>query len=62
MQKNKILVVDDEHLIRWSLEQNLKKQGWQIAATSLSTEHHLGQHCSLQGRPKLTHSFAPGAM
>ncbi len=31
MQKNKILVVDDEHLIRWSLEQNLKKQGYDVA-------------------------------
>ncbi len=30
MQKNKILVVDDEHLIRWSLEQNLKKQGYEV--------------------------------
>ncbi len=26
MSRHKILVVDDEHLIRWSLEQNLKKQ------------------------------------
>lgn len=30
MRKTKILVVDDEHLIRWSLEQNLKKQGYEI--------------------------------
>ncbi len=30
MKKNKILVVDDEHLIRWSLEQNLKKQGYEV--------------------------------
>ncbi|HEY5673963.1 MAG TPA: sigma-54 dependent transcriptional regulator [Malonomonas sp.] len=30
MLKNKILVVDDEHLIRWSLEQNLKKQGYEV--------------------------------
>ena len=30
MKLNKILVVDDEHLIRWSLEQNLKKQGYDI--------------------------------
>ncbi len=29
--KNKILVVDDEHLIRWSLEQNLKKQGYGVS-------------------------------
>ena len=30
MRKTKILVVDDEHLIRWSLEQNLKKQGYDV--------------------------------
>lgn len=30
MKINKILVVDDEHLIRWSLEQNLKKQGYEV--------------------------------
>ena len=30
MKHNKLLVVDDEHLIRWSLEQNLKKQGYEI--------------------------------
>jgi len=30
MKRNKILVVDDEHLIRWSLEQNLKKQGFDV--------------------------------
>jgi len=30
MRKIKILVVDDEHLIRWSLEQNLKKQGYDV--------------------------------
>ncbi len=30
MRKYKILVVDDEHLIRWSLEQNLKKQGYEV--------------------------------
>ena len=30
MRKVRILVVDDEHLIRWSLEQNLKKQGYDV--------------------------------
>ena len=30
MKKVRILVVDDEHLIRWSLEQNLKKQGYDV--------------------------------
>jgi DNA-binding NtrC family response regulator len=30
MTRNKLLVVDDEHLIRWSLEQNLKKLGYEV--------------------------------
>ncbi|MBJ6748961.1 sigma-54-dependent transcriptional regulator [Geomonas anaerohicana] len=30
MRRAKIMVVDDEHLIRWSLEQNLKKQGYEV--------------------------------
>jgi len=30
VRKAKILVVDDEHLIRWSLEQNLTKQGYEV--------------------------------
>ena len=30
MRKVRIMVVDDEHLIRWSLEQNLKKQGYDV--------------------------------
>ena len=34
MKRNKILVVDDEHLIRWSLEQNLKKQGYEVVTAA----------------------------
>lgn len=34
MAKNKILVVDDEQLIRWSLEQNLKKQGYEVVTAA----------------------------
>jgi DNA-binding NtrC family response regulator len=30
MEKTRILVVDDEQLIRWSTEQNLKKQGYDV--------------------------------
>lgn len=38
MRKYKILVVDDEHLIRWSLEQNLKKQGYEVLACGSGEE------------------------
>jgi len=38
MKKTKILVVDDEHLIRWSLEQNLKKQGYEVVTASNGEE------------------------
>lgn len=30
MQKARILVVDDEHLIRWTLEQHLLKEGYEV--------------------------------
>lgn len=32
MKRVRVLVVDDEHLIRWSLEQNLKKQGYDVTS------------------------------
>jgi two-component system response regulator AtoC len=38
VRKQKILVVDDEHLIRWSLEQNLKKQGYDVFAAGTGEE------------------------
>lgn len=38
MANSKILVVDDEHLIRWSLEQNLKKQGYEVMTASNGEE------------------------
>jgi len=34
VRQQKILVVDDEHLIRWSLEQNLKKQGYDVVTAA----------------------------
>lgn len=34
MAKHKILVVDDEQLIRWSLEQNLTKQGYEVVTAA----------------------------
>lgn len=40
MDKAKILVVDDEHLIRWTLEQHLKKEGYE-AITAESGEKAL---------------------
>jgi DNA-binding NtrC family response regulator len=36
--KQKILVVDDEHLIRWSLEQNLNKQGYEVLTAGSGEE------------------------
>jgi DNA-binding NtrC family response regulator len=42
MRKAKILVVDDEHLIRWSLEQSLRKQGYEVL-TAASGEDALRQ-------------------
>ena len=42
MRKAKILVVDDEHLIRWSLEQSLLKQGYDVQ-TAASGEEALKQ-------------------
>ncbi len=42
MRNSRILVVDDEHLIRWSLEQSLKKQGYDVS-TAASGEEALRQ-------------------
>ncbi len=38
MRRPKILVVDDEHLIRWSLEQSLKKQGYDVTTAASGEE------------------------
>jgi two-component system response regulator AtoC len=34
VRNTRILVVDDEHLIRWSLEQSLKKQGYEVSTAA----------------------------
>jgi two-component system, NtrC family, response regulator AtoC len=36
--KHKILVIDDEHLIRWSLEQSLRKQGNEVQTAASGEE------------------------
>ena len=38
MAKAKILVVDDEKLIRWSLKQNLEKEGYEVFTASTGEE------------------------
>ena len=38
MKRNKLLVVDDEHLIRWSLEQNLIKQGYEVITAGIGED------------------------
>jgi two-component system response regulator AtoC len=38
VRNTRILVVDDEHLIRWSLEQSLKKQGYDVMTAASGEE------------------------
>jgi len=38
VRRTKILVVDDEHLIRWSLEQSLRKQGYEVLMAASGEE------------------------
>ncbi|EAT14571.1 sigma-54-dependent Fis family transcriptional regulator [Desulfuromonas acetoxidans] len=38
MNNYRVLVVDDEHLIRWSLEQSLKKQGYHVQTVGSGEE------------------------
>ena len=38
MRNTRILVVDDEHLIRWSLEQSLMKQGYDVVTAASGEE------------------------
>jgi DNA-binding NtrC family response regulator len=38
VRNSRILVVDDEHLIRWSLEQSLKKQGYDVVTAASGEE------------------------
>ena len=38
MRKEKILIVDDEYLIRWSLSEKLKEQGWRTVMAETGEE------------------------
>ena len=38
MAKAKILIVDDEYLIRWSLSENLKEDGWRTVMAETGEE------------------------
>jgi len=42
MSAGKVLIIDDEKLIRWSLEKNLKSLGWEVE-TAASGEEALGK-------------------
>lgn len=38
MAEARILVVDDEHLIRWTLQQNLEKEGYEVLLAETGEE------------------------
>ena len=38
MSETRILVVDDEYLIRWTLQQNLEKQGYEVILAETGEE------------------------
>ncbi|MBP1696571.1 MAG: Fis family transcriptional regulator, partial [Deltaproteobacteria bacterium] len=38
MSEARILVVDDEYLIRWTLQQNLEKQGYEVILAETGEE------------------------
>ena len=38
MAKERILVVDDEYLIRWSLQQDLAKEGFEVIVAESGEE------------------------
>ncbi len=38
MSEARILVVDDEYLIRWTLQQNLEKQGYEVLLAETGEE------------------------
>lgn len=59
MRTTKILVVDDEHLIRWSLEHNLRKQGYEVL-TAGNGEDALALICEKQPEVVLLDINMPG--
>ena len=38
MAEERILVVDDEYLIRWTLQQNLQKEGYEVLIAETGEE------------------------
>jgi len=38
MAEGRILVVDDEYLIRWTLQQNLQKEGYEVLIAETGEE------------------------
>lgn len=51
MPKERILIIDDEKLIRWSLEQDLSKEGYEIRTANTGEE---GLRLFMQENPDLT--------
>ncbi|MBI5190400.1 MAG: sigma-54-dependent Fis family transcriptional regulator [Nitrospirae bacterium] len=59
MEKAKILVVDDEHLIRWTLEQHLGKEGYEVH-TAESGEKALAMVSEISPHLMLLDNQLPG--
>ncbi|MBI5639914.1 MAG: sigma-54-dependent Fis family transcriptional regulator [Nitrospirae bacterium] len=51
MEKAKILVIDDEKLLRWSLQQNLSKEGFNVITAEKGSE---GLEMFLEEQPDIT--------
>ncbi|MDA8085044.1 MAG: sigma-54 dependent transcriptional regulator, partial [Nitrospiraceae bacterium] len=51
MEKGKILVIDDEKLLRWSLQQNLTKEGFAVVTAEKGSE---GLDLFMEDQPDIT--------